>query len=84
MPYMPLPRHHPPEGHTTLLPAVRDMPLPLLRCQHQGWFPGRHGQEGTAPRQSQLGWARLDAFMDCVDLLPLPIVKKLINRIPSV
>ena len=52
--HLPLPRDHPAEGHSSLFPAVWDMPLPLLRRQHQDRLPGCDRQEGAAPRQSQL------------------------------
>lgn len=52
LPHVPLPRHHPAEGHPVILPAVRDLPLPLLRGQHQNRLPGCHRQESTAPCQS--------------------------------
>lgn len=63
MSHLPLPRDHPAEGHSPLFLAVRDVPLPLLRRQHQDRFPGCDGKEGAAPRQSQLkghqNWAAL-------------------------
>jgi len=34
----------PAERHATLLSAVWNMRLPLLRCQHQVWLPGSHWQ----------------------------------------
>lgn len=52
--HLPLPRDHLAEGHSPLLPAVWNVPLPLLRGQHQDRLPGCDGQEGAAPRQSQL------------------------------
>lgn len=52
--HLPLSRDHPAEGYSSLFPAVWDVPLPLLRRQHQDRFPGCDGQEGAAPRQSQL------------------------------
>ena len=52
--HLPLPRDHPAERHSPLFLAVWDLPLPLLSRQHQDRFPGCDGQEGAAPRQSQL------------------------------
>lgn len=52
--HLPIPRDHPAEGHSPLFLAVWNVPLSLLSRQHQDRLPGCDGQEGAAPRQSQL------------------------------
>ena len=42
MPHVSIARHHPTEGHATVLPAVRDMRIPVLCCLYQVRFPSRH------------------------------------------
>uniref|UniRef100_A0A3B1J2J8 Eukaryotic translation initiation factor 2 subunit beta n=1 Tax=Astyanax mexicanus TaxID=7994 RepID=A0A3B1J2J8_ASTMX len=54
VPHVSVPRDHPAEGHSAVLPAVRDVPFPLLRGQHQNRLPGRHRKTSAASCQSQL------------------------------
>lgn len=42
LPHLPLARHHSQQGDAIVLPAVHDMPFPMLRTDHQDGFPGRH------------------------------------------
>lgn len=54
MPHVSVSWHNLAEGHASLFPSVRDVSLPLLRCQHQDRIPGCDGQESAAACQSQL------------------------------
>ena len=42
MPHVSIAGHHPTEGHATVLPAVRDVRIPVLCCLYQVRFPSRH------------------------------------------
>ena len=37
--------HNPQQGDASLLPAVHDLPLLLLRADHQDRLPGHHREE---------------------------------------
>ena len=42
VPHVSITGNHPTEGHATVLPAVRDVRIPVLCCLYQVRFPGRH------------------------------------------
>ena len=52
--YLSVKRHHLAKGHPPVLPAVRDMWLPLLCGLHQDRFPGRHREACCNPCQDRL------------------------------
>ena len=42
VPHVSITGNHPTEGHATVLPAVRDVRIPVLCCLYKVRFPGRH------------------------------------------